>query len=56
MAWELLTQVFMIPEDRLYVTYFSGDTQHALPPDLESRDLWLEQGYVLTIKVFEGKC
>ncbi|XP_067950139.1 alanine--tRNA ligase, cytoplasmic-like [Watersipora subatra] len=44
MAWELLTQVFMIPEDRLYVTYFSGDTQHALPPDLESRDLWLEQG------------
>lgn len=46
MAWELLTKVYMIPEDRLYVTYFAGDESLSLKPDHESRDIWLELGCV----------
>ncbi|XP_055014372.1 alanine--tRNA ligase, mitochondrial isoform X2 [Boleophthalmus pectinirostris] len=44
MAWTLLTEVFQIPKDRLYVSYFSGDPKTGLPPDLETRDVWLQLG------------
>ncbi|XP_007934374.1 alanine--tRNA ligase, mitochondrial [Orycteropus afer afer] len=44
MAWELLTQVYGIPEDRLWVSYFGGDPNAGLNPDLESRDIWLSLG------------
>ncbi|XP_035308889.1 alanine--tRNA ligase, mitochondrial isoform X3 [Cricetulus griseus] len=44
MAWELLTQVYGIPEDRLWVSYFGGDTKTGLAPDLETRDVWLSLG------------
>ncbi|XP_004424124.1 PREDICTED: alanine--tRNA ligase, mitochondrial [Ceratotherium simum simum] len=44
MAWELLTQVYGIPEDRLWVSYFGGDPKAGLDPDLESRDIWLSLG------------
>lgn len=44
MAWELLTQVYGIPEDRLWVSYFGGDPKAGLGPDLESRDVWLNLG------------
>nr|XP_008539053.1 PREDICTED: alanine--tRNA ligase, mitochondrial [Equus przewalskii] len=44
MAWELLTQVYGIPEERLWVSYFSGDPKVGLDPDLESRDIWLRLG------------
>lgn len=44
MAWELLTQVYGIPEDRLWVSYFSGDSRTGLDPDLETRDIWLSLG------------
>lgn len=44
MAWELLTQVYGIPEDRLWVSYFSGDSKTGLNPDLETRDIWLSLG------------
>ena len=27
MAWRLLTEVYQLPTDRLYVTYFAGDPQ-----------------------------
>jgi alanyl-tRNA synthetase len=39
-AWELLTEVFGIPPDRLHLTYFEGDRREHLEPDLEARDLW----------------
>ena len=39
-AWELLTDVFKLEKDRLYVTYFEGDTGDGLGPDTETRDLW----------------
>lgn len=44
MAWELLTQVYGIPKDRLWISYFGGDPQVGLDPDLESRDIWLSLG------------
>ena len=40
-AWELLTDVFHLPSDRLYATYFGGDDRLGLPPDEEARELWL---------------
>lgn len=43
-AWELLTDVFKLPGDRLYVTYFGGDEASGLKPDLECRDIWLKLG------------
>ena len=30
--------------DRLYVTYFEGDSTNGLEPDLEAKQLWLDCG------------
>jgi alanyl-tRNA synthetase len=40
-SWELLTKVFGIPGDRLYVAVFGGDQVENLSPDDESRTEWL---------------
>ncbi|MCE2732174.1 MAG: alanine--tRNA ligase [Flammeovirgaceae bacterium] len=39
-AWELLTEVYQLPKERLYVTVFGGDTGDKLPMDTEAADLW----------------
>ncbi len=39
-AWELLTEVYKLPKDRLYVTYFEGDAGDGLGPDAETQALW----------------
>ncbi len=39
-SWELLTKVFGIPADRLYVTYFEGNEKLHLKPDEETRQFW----------------
>jgi len=39
-AWELLTKVWKIDAERLYVTYFEGDKHDNIGADTESRDLW----------------
>jgi alanyl-tRNA synthetase len=39
-SWELLTAVYDIPKDRLYVTVFEGDKESNLGPDTEARDEW----------------
>ncbi|RKO90945.1 alanyl-tRNA synthetase [Blyttiomyces helicus] len=44
MAWELLTIVYGLPKDRLYVTYFGGDEKMGLAPDEEAKKLWLDIG------------
>ena len=44
MAWSLLTEVYGLPKDRLYVTYFGGDAKLGLDADLEARQLWLDVG------------
>ncbi len=38
-AWELLTERWHFPTQRLYATYFGGDDQ--IPADTEARNLWL---------------
>ncbi len=39
-AWELLTEVYKIPVDRLYVTVFEGDAKDNVPQDEESFAIW----------------
>jgi alanyl-tRNA synthetase len=39
-SWELLTEVYKIPKDRLYVTVFEGDDADGVPKDQESYDIW----------------
>lgn len=41
-AWELLTGVYGLPKDRLYVTYFEGDPKNNIACDDETRDIWRE--------------
>ena len=41
-AWELLTEVYKLPKDRLYVTVYEGDETDGVPLDQESVDLWLK--------------
>ncbi|KAG6446232.1 alanine--tRNA ligase, cytoplasmic [Manduca sexta] len=43
-AWELLTEVYKLSGDRLYVTYFGGDPASGLEADLECKDIWLKLG------------
>jgi len=43
-SWELLTVVFKLPVNRLYVTYFGGDEASGLQPDLEAKQMWLDIG------------
>jgi alanyl-tRNA synthetase len=39
-AWELLTEVYKIPKDQLYVTVFEGDEADGVPKDEESFEIW----------------
>lgn len=39
-SWELLTEVYKIPKDQLYVSIFEGDEKEGLPRDTEAFELW----------------
>ena len=39
-SWELLTEVFHIPKDQLYVSIFEGDDKEGLPRDNEAFEIW----------------
>ena len=39
-SWELLTEVYKIDKDRLYVTVFEGDEKEGLPKDQDAYDHW----------------
>jgi alanyl-tRNA synthetase len=39
-SWELLTEVYGIPKDKLYVSIFEGDEKEGLPRDTEAFELW----------------
>jgi alanyl-tRNA synthetase len=39
-AWELLTEVWKIPKDKLFVTVFKGEG--GIPRDVEAREYWLK--------------
>ncbi|XP_062502004.1 alanine--tRNA ligase, cytoplasmic-like [Corticium candelabrum] len=43
-AWDLLTNVFKLPKDRLYVTYFGGLKEAGLDVDEDARQIWLSMG------------
>ena len=43
-SWELLTEVYKLPKEQLYVTFFEGDPKNGLAPDTEARQYWLDQG------------
>ncbi|PUZ27849.1 alanine--tRNA ligase [Chitinophaga costaii] len=39
-SWQLLTEVYKIPKDQLYVTVFEGDAKENLAKDEEAYNLW----------------
>jgi alanyl-tRNA synthetase len=39
-SWELLTEVYKIPKENLYVTVFEGDDKEGLPRDNEAYNFW----------------
>ena len=49
-AWELLTEVYKLPKDKLYVTVFGGDKSDNLPVDEDAKALWrafVEEDHIL---------
>lgn len=49
-AWELLTEVYKIDKDSLYVTIFEGDDKDGVPRDGESYNFWkkhINEGRIL---------
>lgn len=51
-AWELLTVVYGIDKDRLYVTVFGGDEHDKLEPDHEAFNIW--KNYVAEDRILFG--
>lgn len=43
-SWELLTKVYGLEPDRLYVTYFEGYAPGGLDEDTEAKELWRSVG------------
>ncbi len=41
-SFELLTKVYGLSPNRLYATYFEGNEKQGLPPDEETKALWLK--------------
>ena len=39
-SWELLTEVYKLPKDRLYVTVFEGDEKEGIPRSIEAVACW----------------
>jgi len=52
-SWELLTEVYKIDKDRLYVTVFEGDEQEGLPFDQEAYDEWAK--WISKDRILKGK-
>jgi alanyl-tRNA synthetase len=51
-AWELLTEVYQLPKDRLYVSVFKGDDDDNLAFDQEAFNLW--KGFVAEDRIIHG--
>ena len=43
-SWDLLTNIYRLSPDRLYVTYFEGNPATGLEPDLEAKEIWRSVG------------
>ena len=42
-AWELLTEVYKLPKERMYATVFEGSDEDGVPFDQEAYDYWKER-------------
>jgi alanyl-tRNA synthetase len=51
-SWELLTRVYEIPADRLYISIFGGDEKEKLAADEETRTEW--KNWVGDDRILEG--
>ncbi len=51
-AWELLTEVYKIDKDRLYVTIFGGDSADNMPEDSEALEIWKQ--YIAEDRILRG--
>ena len=51
-AWQLLTEVYGLDKDRLYVSVFGGDEQDGLVDDAEAREFWKK--YVAEERIING--
>src|SRR5579864_5871201 len=51
-AWELLTEVYKIEKDRLYVTVFEGDKKENLAFDEDAKKFWLN--YISEDRIING--
>ncbi len=45
-AWQLLTEVWGLPKERLWVTVFGGDEKDGLPADTEAERIWIQKAGV----------
>ena len=52
-SWELLTAVYGLPKDRLYVTVFEGDEKDGLPRDNEAYEEWKK--WIAEDRILMGK-
>ncbi|HTL82673.1 MAG TPA: alanine--tRNA ligase [Bacteroidia bacterium] len=51
-SWELLTEVYKLPKDRLYVTVFEGSAEDKLAFDQEAYDCWKK--YIPEDRILRG--
>lgn len=51
-AWELLTEVYKIPKENLYVTIFEGDEKENLERDKEAYNFW--KAYIAEDRIING--
>jgi alanyl-tRNA synthetase len=54
-AAELLINVYGLPKERMYASYFKGDAEHGIPCDDEARELWLKHLPAERILPFDKK-
>jgi len=51
-AWELLTEVYKIDKDKLYVTIFGGDANDNMAEDTEALEIWKK--YISEDRILRG--
>ena len=51
-AWELLTEVYKIPKENLYVTIFEGDASENLDRDQDAYDYW--KSFIAEDRIING--
>ena len=51
-AWELLTEVYGIKKDMLYVTVFEGDEEDKIPMDTEALNFW--KNHIAEDRILKG--